>query len=137
LADDNDVRRDGADLIDREAGHSLGLWPSLRIFSRTNSLEIAADVGCTMVSGAVIARRSPGRSWVGFDHGANAMRSVLALGLLITLCVSADAATVRRSKPPEAHSRPAQRVTIPERATVPGWTDEQTRRWLSKPEVTE
>ena len=65
------------------------------------------------------------------------MRSVLALGLLIMLCTSADAATVRRSKPPGGHLRPDPRVTVPERATVPGWTDEQTRRWLSKPEVTE
>ena len=30
------------------------------------------------------------------------MRSVLALGLLMTLCASANAATVRRSKPPRA-----------------------------------
>jgi hypothetical protein len=65
------------------------------------------------------------------------MRSVLALGLLITLWASADAATVRRLKSPGGHLRPIQRVTVPERATVPGWTDEETRRWLSKPEVTE
>ena len=41
------------------------------------------------------------------------MRSVLVLGLLITLCASANAATVRRSKPPEGHLRPGQRVTVP------------------------
>jgi hypothetical protein len=34
-----------------------------------------------------------------FVDGANAMRSVLALGLLIAVCASAVAATVRHSKP--------------------------------------
>jgi hypothetical protein len=34
------------------------------------------------------------------------MRSVLALGLLITLCASANAATVHRPKRPEGHLRP-------------------------------
>jgi hypothetical protein len=58
------------------------------------------------------------------------MRSLLALGLLISLCASADAATVRRFKPPERHLRPAQRMTIPQGYAVPGWTDEQTRYWL-------
>jgi hypothetical protein len=62
-----------------------------------------------------------------------AMRSVLALGLLITLCASADAATVHRSKPHERHLRPTQGVTVPNVTNgfaVPGWTDEQTRYWL-------
>ncbi len=62
-----------------------------------------------------------------------AMRSVLALGLLITLCASADAATVRRFKPHERHLRPTQGVTVPSVTkgfAVPGWTDEQTRYWL-------
>jgi hypothetical protein len=58
------------------------------------------------------------------------MRSVLAIGLLITLCAFANAATVHRSKPPEGHSRPDQRVTVPTGYAVPGWTDEQTRKWL-------
>jgi hypothetical protein len=61
------------------------------------------------------------------------MRSVLALGLLMTLCASADAVTVHRYKPPAGHLRPAQRVTVPTVAkgfAVPGWTDEQTRYWL-------
>jgi hypothetical protein len=65
------------------------------------------------------------------------MRSVLALGLLITLCASANAATVHRSKPPGGHLRPGQRVTVPKGYVVvpkgyavPGWTDEQTRYWL-------
>jgi hypothetical protein len=58
------------------------------------------------------------------------MRSVLALGLLITLCASADAATVLRSKRPVGHLRPVQRVTVPKGYAVPGWTDEETRKWL-------
>jgi hypothetical protein len=58
------------------------------------------------------------------------MRSVLALGLLVTLCASADAATVVRSKRPAHHLRPVQRVTVPDGYAVPGWTDEETRRWL-------
>jgi hypothetical protein len=61
------------------------------------------------------------------------MRSVLALGLLITLCASANAATVHRYKPPERHLRSGQPVTVPtvtKGFAVPGWTDEQTRYWL-------
>ena len=60
-------------------------------------------------------------------------RSVLALGLLITLYASADAATVRRFKPHERHLRPTQGFTVPNVSkgfAVPGWTDEQTRYWL-------
>ena len=63
------------------------------------------------------------------------MRIVLALGVLITLCVSADAAPVHRSKPPaRTHQRvavrPNQSVTAPTSFAIPGWTDEQTRYWL-------
>ena len=57
------------------------------------------------------------------------MRSVLTLGLLIGLCAAANAATVRRSKPPEGHS-PDPRPAVPRSYAVPGWTDEQTRYWL-------
>jgi hypothetical protein len=64
---------------------------------------------------------------VGRLSGANTLRSVLALGLLITLCASANAATVRRSKSPAGHLRPVQRVTVPKGFAVPGWTDEETR----------
>jgi len=60
------------------------------------------------------------------------MRSVLVLGLLITLCASADAATAHHSKPPEGHLRPGQRVTVPKGYAVPGWTDEQTQRSRAK-----
>jgi hypothetical protein len=58
------------------------------------------------------------------------MRSVLVLGVLLTLSVSATAVTVHRSKPHEGDLRPAQRVTVPKGYAVPGWTDEQTRYWL-------
>jgi hypothetical protein len=59
------------------------------------------------------------------------MRPVLVLGLLISLCASADAATAHRSKPPKSHLRPGQPVTVPRGYAVPGWTDEQTRYWLN------
>jgi hypothetical protein len=66
------------------------------------------------------------------------MRSAFALGLLIALCASANAATAHRSKSPTVHSRlrqhvvvrPSQDATAPARFAVPGWTDEQTRYWL-------
>jgi hypothetical protein len=66
------------------------------------------------------------------------MRSVLALGLLITLCASASAATEHRPKLPGVHSharegvtiRSGQRITAPARFAVPGWTNEQTQYWL-------
>ena len=43
--------------------------------------------------------------------GANAMRSVLALGLLIALCTSANAARVHHSKPRHVIVRHSQGVT--------------------------
>jgi hypothetical protein len=68
------------------------------------------------------------------------MRSVLALGLLVALCASADAAAARRSKPPVVRAqtprhvvgRPSQDAQAPGRFAVPGWTDEQTQRWLDR-----
>ena len=59
------------------------------------------------------------------------MRSVLVLGLLITLSASADAATVHRAKPLEGHLRAGQRITVSKVYAVPGWTDEETRKWLN------
>ena len=58
------------------------------------------------------------------------MRSVLILGLLISLSGSANAATSHRAKRPGGHLRPFQQVTAPKGYTVPGWTDEETRKWL-------
>jgi len=48
------------------------------------------------------------------------MRSVLALGLLITLWAAANAATVHRVRPPEGHLPPDQRVAVPKGYAVPG-----------------
>jgi len=59
----------------------------------------------------------------------NMMRFLLALGLFVTLCASANAATVHRSKHRD-HLRPGQHVTVPNGYAVPGWTDEETRKWL-------
>jgi hypothetical protein len=50
--------------------------------------------------------------------GANAMRSVLALGLLMTLCAAANAATVHHSKPRHL-VRPNQGLTFGH--AVSGW----------------
>ena len=59
------------------------------------------------------------------------MRAVLAVGLLITLYASANAAPVHRFQPHGGHLRPVQRATAPmRRFAVPGWTDEETRQWL-------
>jgi hypothetical protein len=65
------------------------------------------------------------------------IRPVLAFGLLIALCASANAATVHRSKLPVGRLHPVQHVTVPERYTVPGWTDQETRKWMTFPEATE
>jgi hypothetical protein len=59
------------------------------------------------------------------------MRSVFALGLLVALCASADAATILRAKRPAAHLRPARHFTVPSGYTVPGWTGDETRQWLN------
>ena len=62
------------------------------------------------------------------------MRSVLALGLLIALCASANAAKVRHAKSyagPVRLAQPlAQAVPVHKGYAVPGWTDEQTRYWM-------
>jgi hypothetical protein len=54
-----------------------------------------------------------------FQHGANAMRCFLVIGLLITLCASASAATARH---------PRHVIVHPDQAyTVPGWAYEPVR----------
>ena len=85
------------------------------------------------------------------------MRSILALRLafglsIIALCASTDAATAHRFKPHHAHLRAGQRVAVPQRTyrggyssedytpaqgavgsrhfAVPGWTDQETSKWL-------
>ena len=61
--------------------------------------EAATDCG-----GAARAPHENG----GWSIGANAMRSVLAFGLLIALCASAYAARVHHSKPRHVIVRPSQ-----------------------------
>jgi hypothetical protein len=55
-----------------------------------NAVEVVADCG----DAALASHRKRGRS-----IGANTMRSVLALGLLMSVCASANAAGVHHSKP--------------------------------------
>jgi hypothetical protein len=67
----------------------------------------------------------------------NRMRSVLALGLLIALDSSANGTPLHRHRArPHVPAIPRQGVTAPAAPTatprfaVPGWSDEDTRRWL-------
>ncbi len=71
------------------------------------------------------------------------MRVVLALSLLMALSASADAATVHRlrarphvivtpGEAPPSQVGPNQGVTGSGRFAVPGWSDEDTKRWLNK-----
>jgi DNA-binding transcriptional LysR family regulator len=55
----------------------------------------------------------------GGSNGSNAMRSVLALGLLIALCASANAARVHHFKPRHVIVRPRQ--GLPLGSAIPGW----------------
>lgn len=81
------------------------------------------------------------------DMGTKPMRSILALRLalgllIITWAAAAGAATAHRFKPHQGHVRLGQRVTIfpgyapsqPAPAAksfaVPGWTEEETLKWL-------
>jgi hypothetical protein len=66
-----------------------------------NDPEAVTDCGA--------AARAPNSNG-GWPIGANTMRSVLALGLLIALCVSASAARVHHSKPRHVIVRPSQAV---------------------------
>ncbi|MFK4499281.1 hypothetical protein ABIF97_007447 [Bradyrhizobium japonicum] len=63
------------------------------------------------------------------------MRLVLALGLLIVLCTSADAAHHARAHNPATRHPPVDRfgteVNPRVRFAVPGWSDEATARWLN------
>lgn len=59
------------------------------------------------------------------------VKAVLALGLLIALCASADAATKHHRRAPEVRWAPAPHVIAPTKGfAAPGWTDEETWRWL-------
>jgi hypothetical protein len=65
------------------------------------------------------------------------MRSVLAVGLLIVLWTSANAATVHHARARDSATRnpPVGRsgtdVNSGARFAVPGWSDEATQRWLN------
>lgn len=64
------------------------------------------------------------------------MRFALCLGVLISLCAAADAATARRARHPDRHFRLEQpavppSAVAPKGIAVPGWTDEETRQWLN------
>lgn len=63
------------------------------------------------------------------------MRSVLAMGLLIVLCTTANAAPARRfhTRHPRypAADRSGADVNPRARFAVPGWSDEATERWLN------
>jgi hypothetical protein len=62
----------------------------------------------------------------------------LFLGLLMILSASAEAATLHRTTASGIGFRTHQRLTVrpgqgvapPTGVVVPGWTDEETRRWL-------
>jgi hypothetical protein len=56
------------------------------------------------------------RAQVAVATEQNMMRSIFALGLLIALCVSANAAKVHHVKPRDAIVRPSQGEVVP-----PGW----------------
>jgi hypothetical protein len=66
------------------------------------------------------------------------MRSLLTVGLSIALCASAGAQTGNHAKASAAHHHmrqpvivpPGQGTARPARFSVPGWSDEQTQRWL-------
>jgi hypothetical protein len=68
----------------------------------------------------------------GSSIGVEIMRFVLALGLLITLSASADAAPLHLSKPRHSIVSRSQDAHPPARFAVPGWTDEQTQYWLNR-----
>jgi hypothetical protein len=89
----------------------------------------------------------PAHAHIMVDTGTNTMRSILALRLalgllIITWCAAADAATAHRFKPHQGHVRLGPRVTVfpgyapaqPAPAAksfaVPGWTEEETLKWL-------
>jgi len=99
--------------------------------------EGAADLtGCEATADCGGAACLPDKNGDRFV-GAKAMRSVLALGLLLALGASTDAATAHRAKPRHFFVRPSQLivrrsqgVTGGARFAVPGWSDEQTRQWL-------
>jgi hypothetical protein len=76
---------------------------SWMVHGMSNSTDLEAGTDC---GGAARAPDQNGE----WPIGANAMRSVLALSLLIALCASANAARVHHSKPRHVITRPSQPV---------------------------
>ena len=66
------------------------------------------------------------------------MRNLLVVGVLITIAAPASAQTGERTGTSMSHQRVRQHVIVrpdqgarpPARFSVPGWSDEDTRRWL-------
>ena len=58
------------------------------------------------------------------------MRLILAIGVLIALFVSAEAAQTHRAKPLPRELRVPAPATTPKGFAVPGWTAEQTQSWI-------
>jgi hypothetical protein len=73
-----------------------------------------------------------------FRRLEHAMRNLLVVGVLITIAAPAIAQTGARAGAPMSHRRVRQHIfahpdpgaTPAVRFSVPGWSDEQTRRWL-------
>ncbi|MBR0986557.1 hypothetical protein [Bradyrhizobium liaoningense] len=60
------------------------------------------------------------------------MRALVAMGLLLVLCTSANAANVHHARARQpAVDRPGANAGPPARFAVPGWSDEATQRWLN------
>jgi hypothetical protein len=62
------------------------------------------------------------------------MRTILVLSALIIFCAPAEAAAARHSRPIAHRPRLERPAAAPDRAksyTVPGWTDEETQKWLN------
>jgi len=82
---------------------------------------------------SIVAGRSAHQIPVGdCSIGVDVMRALFAMGLLLVLCTSANAAPVHhaRARHP-AVDRPRANATPPVRFAVPGWSDEATLRWLN------
>jgi hypothetical protein len=60
----------------------------------------------------------------------DAMRLILATGILIALAMPTEAAQTHRLRPAPRDVRAPQRATAPKGFAVPGWTAEQTQSWI-------
>jgi hypothetical protein len=110
----------GSIAVRAAAGRHAPVQTSPSHLAELTDREAATDCGGRLAHHMITARQT----------GVKAMRSALAVGLLIALCASANAAPVHRSHK-QIIVRPNQGVTAPPgRFAVPGWSDDATRRWL-------